>query len=49
MMLFPRAFILAESMWLGEKKDWEVIKRKRKALYDLCFNLNLVCSPLRWD
>ena len=49
MMLFPRAFILAESLWLGEKKDWEVIKEKRKALYDLCFNLNIVCSPLKWD
>ena len=49
MMLFPRAFILAENLWRGEAKDWNDMKSRRKALYDLCFHLNLVCSPLEWD
>ena len=49
MMLFPRAFILAENLWRGEAKDWNEMKSRRKALYDLCFHLNLVCSPLEWD
>lgn len=49
LMLFPRAFILAENLWQGERKNWNEIKEKRKALYDLCFYLNLVCSPLEWD
>ena len=49
MMLFPRAFILAENLWRGDEKNWEEIKSRRKALYDLCFRLNLVCSPLEWD
>lgn len=49
MMLFPRAFILAENLWRGEEKDWNEIKAKRKAIYDLCFHLNLVCSPLEWE
>ncbi len=49
MMIFPRAFILAENLWLGERKNWEEIKSKRRALHDLCFHLDLVCSPLRWD
>ena len=49
LMLFPRAFILAENLWLGERKNWDEIKEKRKALYDLCFYLDIVCSPLKWD
>ena len=49
MMLFPRAFILAENLWRGDEKNWEEMKSRRKALYDLCFRLNLVCSPLEWD
>ena len=49
MMLFPRAFILAENLWRGEAKDWNDMKSRRKVLYDLCFHLNLVCSPLEWD
>ncbi len=49
LMLFPRSFILAENLWRGEEKDWKEIKSRRKALYDLCFHLNLVCSPLEWD
>lgn len=49
MMLFPRAFILAENLWNGERREWNEIKAKRKALYDLCYYLDLVCSPLKWD
>ncbi len=49
LMLFPRAFILAENLWRGGEKNWDEIKEKRKALYDLCFYLNLVCSPLEWN
>ena len=49
MMLFPRAFILGENLWLGEKKNWDEIKSKRKVLYDLSFYLDVVCSPLKWD
>ncbi len=49
MMLFPRAFLLAENLWRGDEKNWEEIKAKRKALYELCFHLNLVCSPLEWE
>ncbi len=49
MMIFPRAFILAENLWLGEMKNWDELKMKRRALHDLCFHLDLVCSPLRWD
>lgn len=48
-MMFPRAFILAENLWLGEKKDWESLCRRKKAMSDLCYYLDLVCSPTPWN
>ncbi|MBQ0070932.1 MAG: family 20 glycosylhydrolase, partial [Spirochaetales bacterium] len=48
-MLFPRAFIIAENLWLDEKKDWESLKARKKAMADLCYALDLVCSPARWE
>lgn len=48
-MLFPRAFIIAENLWLDDKKNWESLKNRKKAMADLCYELDLVCSPARWE
>lgn len=48
-MMFPRAFALADSLWLGSAKDWERMKERRDAVRELCWKLNIVCSPARWE
>ncbi|MCQ2411602.1 MAG: family 20 glycosylhydrolase [Sphaerochaetaceae bacterium] len=47
-MMFPRAFILADNLWLGEKRDWDSLCARKKAMADLCYYLDLVCSPAKW-
>lgn len=47
-MYFPRAFILAENLWLGKNKDWDTLVEKKKALSDLCYNLNILSNPAPW-
>lgn len=48
-MMFPRAFALADSLWLGGSKNWERMLDRRDAVRELCWKLNLVCSPVRWE
>lgn len=48
-MMFPRAFALADSLWLGSAKNWERMLDRRDAVRELCWKLNLVCSPVRWE
>lgn len=49
-MMFPRVFALADNLWLGEEnKNWEKFKKRRTAIRDLCWNLDIVCSPARWE
>ena len=48
-MMFPRAFALADSLWLGENKNWDKMLERRDAVRELCWNLNIVCSPARWE
>lgn len=48
-MMFPRAFVLADSLWLGENKVWARVVQRKRAMSDLCYNLDLVCSPARWE
>ena len=48
-MMFPRAFALADSLWLGENTCWEKMKVRRDAVRELCWNKNIVCSPARWE
>lgn len=48
-MMFPRAFALADSLWHGENKNWEKMLERRDAIRELCWNMNIVCSPARWE
>ena len=48
-MMFPRAFALADSLWLGNTKNWERMKERRDAVRELCWKLDLLCSPARWE
>ena len=48
-MLFPRVFILGENLWLGDRKNWEKMKDRRKVLSDITWKLNLVSCPGSWD
>ena len=48
-MMFPRAFALADNMCLGNDKNWEKILARREAIRDLCWKLNIVCSPASWE
>lgn len=48
-MMFPRAFVLADNLWLGDNKSWERVQKRKKAMSDLCYNLDIVCSPARWE
>ena len=47
-MLVPRVFILGENLWLGKNKDWEKMKDRKDVLGELCWKMNLVCSPGEW-
>lgn len=48
-MMFPRVFVMADNLWLGDNKNWEKVLARKKAMSDLCYNLDLVCSPARWE
>ena len=48
-MMFPRAFALADSLWLGNAKNWDRMLSRRDAVRELCWKLNIVCSPARWE
>lgn len=48
-MMFPRVFAFADSLWLGADKNWDRTKLRKKSISDLCYNLDLVCSPARWE
>lgn len=48
-MMFPRAFVLADNLWLGDNKSWERVVKRKKAMSELCYNLDIVCSPARWE
>lgn len=48
-MMFPRVFAFADSLWLGDNKNWNRTKSRKKAISELCYNLDLVCSPARWE
>ena len=49
-MLFPRAYILAENLWLGEeRKDWEKIKDRKDILALLSYKMDLLCNPGKWE
>ena len=48
-MLFPRAYILAENLWLGEeRKDWDKIKDRKDILALLSYKMALLCNPGKW-
>ena len=38
-----------DSLWLGDEKSWDRTKRRKKAMSELCYALDLVCSPARWE
>ena len=48
-MMFPRAFVLADSLWLGKNKDWDRVVLRREAMKELCWKMDIVCSPAAWD
>ena len=48
-MMFPRAFALSDNMCLGKNKCWEKTLARRQAIRDLCWKLNIVCSPADWE
>ena len=49
-MLFPRAYILAENLWLGEeRKDWDKIKDRKDILALLSYKMDLLCNPGKWE
>ena len=48
-MMFPRAFALADNMCLGNDKNWKKTLARREAIRDLCWKLNIVCSPASWE
>lgn len=48
-MMFPRVFVFADSLWLGKKKAWNRTIMRKKAMSELCYALDLVCSPARWE
>ena len=49
-MLFPRAYILAENLWLGEeRKDWDKIKDRKDILALLFYKMDLLCNPGKWE
>ena len=48
-MIFPRAFALSDSLWLGENKNWEKCLSRRNNIGDLCWKMDICCSPARWE
>ena len=48
-MIFPRAFALSDSMWLGENKNWEKCLARRNNIGELCWKMDILCSPVRWE
>lgn len=48
-MMFPRSFALADSMYLGDRKNWERCLARRDSIARLCWKMNIVCSPVRWE
>lgn len=49
-MLFPRAYILAENLWLGEdRKDWEKMKDRKDVLALISYKMDLLCNPGKWE
>lgn len=48
-MMFPRAFALSDNMCLGDDRVWEKTLSRREAIRDLCWKLNIVCSPASWE
>ncbi len=48
-MMFPRVLVLSDNLWLGPGKDWDKVCARREAMRDLCWKLNIVCSPASWE
>ncbi|HAN42101.1 MAG TPA: beta-N-acetylhexosaminidase [Sphaerochaeta sp.] len=48
-MMFPRVFAIADNMWNGQAKSWDKLCSRREAMKELCWKLNLVCSPAAWE
>ena len=48
-MMFPRAFALADNLCLGDSKSWSKALARREAIRDICWKLNIVCSPAAWE
>ena len=48
-MMFPRAFALSDNMCLGDDRNWQKTLSRREAIRDLCWKLNIVCSPAEWE
>ncbi len=48
-MLFPRVLVLADNLWLGPGRDWKKVCARRDAMRELCWKLNIVCSPSPWE
>jgi len=48
-MMFPRVFAFADSLWLGDNKSWSRTLARKKSISELCYSLDLVCSPARWE
>ena len=48
-MIFPRAFALSDSLWLGENKNWEKCLSRRNNIGELCWKMDICCSPARWE
>ena len=50
MMVFPRAYILAENLWLGEeRKDWEKMKERKDVLGLISWRKDILCNPGKWE
>ena len=48
-MMFPRTFAFADSLWLGQTKAWNRTIKRKKAISELCYAIDIVCSPARWE
>ena len=50
MMVFPRAYILAENLWLGEeRKDWGKMKERKDVLSLISWRKDILCNPGKWE
>ena len=48
-MMFPKVFAYADNLWLGDKKNWDDTKKRKDAVALLCYKMDILCSPARWE